>query len=108
MSNILEQRCFNHARREAVARCPECGRFFCRECVSEHDDRILCSACLKKLAHVPLTRRPMFRKTFRFAQCAAGIVLVWFFFFLAGELLLKIPTSFHEGTLWHVMWIDRQ
>ena len=46
--------------REAVARCPECTQFFCRECITEHDDRVLCSACLKKLARVPLTRRPGF------------------------------------------------
>ena len=43
------QRCRNHAEREAVARCPGCGHHFCRECVTEHDDRILCAACLRKL-----------------------------------------------------------
>ena len=46
--NLSQQRCFNHTSREAVARCPECGRFFCRECITEHDDRVLCAVCLGK------------------------------------------------------------
>lgn len=108
MANLLHQRCFNHVSREAVARCPECRQFFCRECVTEHEDRVVCSACLKKLARVPLVKRPAFRNVMRLAQCAAAIVIVWFFFFLIGEGLLKIPTSFHEGTLWQVNWADQK
>ena len=107
MQNLLYQRCFNHATREAVARCPECGSFFCRECITEHDDRVVCSACLKKLARVPLTRRPAFVKMLRLVQCLAGLMLAWFFFFLVGDALRKIPTTFHEGTLWHVDWMDK-
>jgi hypothetical protein len=105
--NLLHQRCFNHAMREAAARCPECGRFFCRECITEHDDRVVCSACLKKLVRTPLTKRPAFVKVLRLAQCAAALVLAWFFFFIIGESLLRIPTSVHEGTLWHVDRMDR-
>lgn len=108
MQNLLQQRCFNHAAREAVARCPECSQCFCRECITEHEDRVVCSACLKKLAHVPLARRPAFIKILRVAQCAASIVAAWFFFFLIGDLLLKIPTSFHEGTLWQAHWFDKK
>ena len=47
MTALAHQRCFNHALREAAARCPGCGNFFCRECVTEHDDRVLCAACLE-------------------------------------------------------------
>ena len=108
MQNLVHQRCFNHATREAVARCPECGRFFCRECVTEHDDRVVCSACLTKLARIPLARRPTFVKLIRFAQGIAGLIAAWFFFFLIGNGLLKIPTSFHEGTLWQVHWMDKK
>lgn len=106
--NLLQQRCFNHALREAAARCPECARFFCRECITEHDDRVICSACLKKLVRTPLAQRPAFLKVFRFAQCAAALALTWFFFFIIGQTLLKIPASFHEGTLWHVNWMDQK
>jgi hypothetical protein len=107
-ANLVYQRCYNHAVREAVARCPECGQFFCRECVTEHDDRMVCAACLKKLAHVPLTRRRGFVTVLRVAQCALGVVIAWFFFFLIGESLLRLPTSFHEGTLWQVPWIEKE
>jgi hypothetical protein len=106
MQNLLHQRCFNHAGREAVARCPECGGFFCRECVTEHEDRVVCSACLKKLARGPLARRPALAKLFRFAQGFAALLVAWFFFFLIGETLLKIPASFHDGTLWRVDWME--
>ncbi len=108
MPSLTLQRCLNHAEREAVARCPECTQFFCRECVTEHDDRVLCAACLKKLARTPLTRRPVFANVVRLVQCALGVFVVWFFFFVIGEKLSKEPNSFHEDTLWQAPWIDRE
>ena len=108
MQNLAHQRCFNHAVREAVARCPECGQYFCRECITEHDDRVVCTACLKKLARPPLTRRTAFARLLRLVQCAFGVLIAWFFFFLIGESLLKLPASFHEGTLWQVPWMDKE
>ena len=100
------QRCFHHAAREAVARCPECLRFFCRECITEHEGRVVCAACLAKHARVPLLKRPVFASVRRTVQCALGIFVVWFFFYLVGGALLALPTSFHEGTLWHVDWFE--
>ena len=108
MADLSFQRCFNHADREAAARCPECGRFFCRECVTEHDNRVLCAACLKQLVRVPLLRRPALVAVFRVAQCAFGAVLAWFFFFVVGQTLARLPESFHENTLWKVPWIDSE
>jgi hypothetical protein len=108
MQNLTFQHCFNHASREAVARCPECQQFFCRECITEHDDRVVCSACLKKLTRRPLAQRFAFAQTFHLAQFALGILIAWFFFFLIGEGLLKLPDSFHEGTIWKVHWIDKE
>ena len=108
MQSLAHQRCFNHATREAVARCPECKQFFCRECVTEHEDRVVCSACLKKLTHKPLAQRLAFAQIFWLAQCALGLLIAWYFFFLIGEGLLKLPSSFHEGTLWQVHWIDQE
>ena len=108
MPALTHQRCFNHAAREAVARCPECRQFFCRECITEHDDRVICATCLKKLARVPLLQRPAFAGLIRAGQCLIGFVVVWFFFHLTAELLLKLPTSFHEGTLWDVNWMDKK
>lgn len=106
MPALIHQRCFNHATREAVARCPECSQFFCRECITEHDDRVICSACLKKLARVPLLKRPAFARVMQIGQCLFGMFAAWFFFYLIGSALAGLPTSFHEGTLWRVDWID--
>ena len=108
MPLFVHQRCFNHAAREAVARCPECAKFFCRECVTEHDDRAICSACLKRLVRVPLLKRPAFAGTLRAAQGVFGLLVAWFFFYLAGSALLALPTEFHEGTLWQVGWMDKE
>jgi len=108
MASLVHQRCLNHAAREAVARCPDCRQFFCRECITEHADRVICAACLRKLARVPLFKRPAFAGLRQAAQCLAGVFIAWFFFHLVAELLLKLPTDFHEGTLWQVNWMDRE
>jgi len=108
MPSLIHQRCFNHFQREAVARCLGCQQYFCRECVTEHDDRVLCATCLLKLTQPPLTQRRGFAGLVRLAQCLFSLLLLWFFFYLAGEGLLSIPTSFHEGTLWHMNSLDRK
>jgi len=99
---LIAQRCHHHVEREAVARCPGCGMFFCRECVTEHDDRMICASCLRKITGGATVHRH------RFSQVAgalmvslAGILVAWIFFYSMGRLLLLTPTSFHEGTLWH-------
>ena len=108
VERLATQRCFNHASREAVARCPECARFFCRECVTEHDDRAVCAACLKKLARVPLLRRRGVVHLVHFAQGTVSVLLAWFCFYLIGEGLLLLPDSFHEQTLWQVPWLEEE
>ncbi|MDB6029741.1 MAG: rhomboid family protein [Verrucomicrobiales bacterium] len=104
MGSILHQRCFNHVSREAVARCLECTQFFCRECISEHDDRVICAACLKKEASVAAAPVRSYLWLWRLAQATAGLVTVWLFFYILGQVLLSIPSSFHEGTLWKNRW----
>jgi hypothetical protein len=100
MAELFLQRCLNHARREAIARCPECGQFFCRECITEHENRIICAACLKKLSRTPFLKSPAFLQALRIGHCLLGFIVAWFIFYLAGELLLRLPASFHEGALW--------
>jgi hypothetical protein len=98
MAALTLQRCLHHADREAVARCPECGRFFCRECITEHDERIICASCLAKLSRVTVEPR---RRTWwvggilPVGRAAVGAVAAWFFFYLLGHFLLTIPTKFH-------------
>jgi hypothetical protein len=99
---LTQQRCLHHPVREAVARCPECGRFFCRECIVEHEDRVVCADCLKRLAQVAGKRGPRLAWLSRIGFGALGLLMAWLFFYEVGRLLLLIPTSFHDGTLWHL------
>jgi hypothetical protein len=106
MSALIHQRCFNHAARESVARCPACGRFFCRECVTEHAGRVMCAACLRATARVPLLQRRALVRGLQWGQCLAGALLLWFTFYWAGNLLARLPDSFHQGTLWKKAWFE--
>src|SRR5436190_4931215 len=100
MSSLSQQRCLNHFTREAVARCPQCAQFFCRECITEHEDRVVCAACLRKLARVPLFKRRGFARVLRAGQVLLGLLVAWLFFYLIGDGLLSLPDSFHQGELW--------
>jgi hypothetical protein len=104
---LARQRCLHHAAREAVARCPECQHFFCRECVTEHDDRVICAACLKKLRLGIGARKHTFAAVRRVAAAALAFLAAWFFFFMIGESLLRLPDAFHESTLWQAGWLDQ-
>ncbi len=100
MPLLAQQRCFNHRHREAVARCPECARYFCRECVTEHAERLLCARCLEAAAGPRARRRRWSGPLLRLALPLLGLLLLWMSFFYLGRLLLIIPSAFHEGTLW--------
>ncbi|MBE9503780.1 MAG: rhomboid family protein [Proteobacteria bacterium] len=100
MSDLSQKKCFNHGDREAVAACPECSNFFCRECIVEHDDRILCSTCLEKCVNPTKKRSFPFAALTRLGQFIFGFSIVWLMFYYVSEALLSIPSSFHEGTIW--------
>lgn len=102
MATLAEQRCLNHAMREAVARCPECRRFFCRECVVEHEDRMMCSSCLRKVTDEKPARTRQILVAWRTVQFLGCILVLCVFFFLMGQALLNIPAVTHENTLWTV------
>ena len=96
---VLEQRCRNHEDREAVCRCPRCGRSFCRACVTEHQSRLLCAACLRSVAHQSRSRSRIFRRFLPAAMVLAGFVLAWFVFYGAGVALLE-STAHMEQSIW--------
>lgn len=97
VSVISREKCFNHGDREAAARCPRCHRCFCRECVTEHEDRVICAACLRQLA-ARLEERRARRHTLRLAVgAAAGFALAWLAIYGTGRALLLLPAAFHEG-----------
>jgi len=94
------RRCARHPAREAAARCPQCGEFFCRECVVEHAGRLLCASCLAKISAAREIRRARFLAVRRGARLAAGAAVLWLVFYWVGALLLKLPPDFHDGTVW--------
>ena len=105
MDILRNQHCYNHAQREAVVRCPACGRYFCRECVTEHDDRMLCSHCLAQVSgNGGRAGRRLIEGGLLFLQGLGGWLLLGYAIYLMGRALLAIPHDFHEGTFWKGDW----
>ena len=101
--DLARQRCLLHPLREAAARCPSCREFFCRECVTEHDGRVVCASCLRKLTASrgeAKAGRSVLAVGLAAARLAAALALVWFAFYLVGLFLVRAPSSFHDGTMW--------
>lgn len=106
MSALASQRCLNHSTREAVARCPECGQFYCRECITEHNDRVICASCLKKLTQTAEPAAKSRLNPWPFLLGAGGFVLAWFVFYTIGLMLVALPDEFHRDGLWQSKWLD--
>lgn len=97
---IAISRCLHHPSREAVARCVECGCPYCRECIAEHDDRLICASCLQRLLKPQAVKRRLWGKAVLwFGGSVAGVFLAWLSFYSFGRMLLMVPSTFHSG-LW--------
>jgi len=99
-AHLHSQRCFHHAGREAVARCPACHQFYCRECITEHDNRVMCSSCLNLLLRPPSRPAWVGRTLLSLTHFILGLALLWLLFATLGQILIALPSSFHEGTVW--------
>jgi hypothetical protein len=86
----LQQRCWNHEEREASCRCPACGRSYCRECVSEHEGRLLCAACLIRVTAGAQQSGGRLQKLSPAAMIAAAILLAWLTYWAAGESVMAV------------------
>ena len=104
MERLSHQRCFNHLAREAVAKCPGCARFYCRECITEHDDRVLCADCMRELGAELAHGKRRFQFPMRVVQFIGAILLGWLFFYFMGQILVSLDPAFHEGTVWKERW----
>lgn len=97
-------RCARHPEREAAAKCPACQQPFCRECVSEHEGRLLCAACLAKVAAAEASHRrkrdlaPLRRRL----ATAVSFLALWFLAHLLATTLARIPVNMHDSTVWEV------
>lgn len=99
---LANARCAHHRDREAAARCPSCGKFFCRECITEHAGRVLCSTCLVAQAGGSKPRRSFLRPAWVALQLLAGFLAAFAFFYFCAQILVLIPDSMHKGTIWKV------
>lgn len=93
--SLLLQRCFNHADREAAARCPSCQRFYCRECVTEHEGRMTCANCVARL-RAPRSKQRSSGVLWSVFSIG-GMLLAWLIFYYLGMGLARIPSTFHGG-----------
>ena len=96
IENLSKKKCFNHARREAAARCLECRNFFCPECITEHSGRLTCSSCLHKAS-----QKDENKSGFRAVYILQGVMtiiafmFICIFFFLFARILYNSPETFH-------------
>jgi len=100
---VVQQHCWNHVVRGAVCQCPVCRRPFCRECVSEHDSRLLCATCIKA-AVSSANKAPTRRAAWLVlpAMALASTLLVWAIFFSLGQLIMESVTLTDRSA-----WRDR-
>ena len=96
MGSLTLTRCFNHGQREAVARCPSCRRHYCRECVTEHDHKLLCASCIQALTSASDTREGKRWPVLPAVQLSAALFVLWISFYAIGQTLLLIPSEFHD------------
>ena len=95
MSGFSAPTCFVHPGRESVALCLECRHSFCRECVIDHDGRLICAACL---ARMQVSAAKSHHRLQAFAQTAGvlvGLILCWMLFYSAGRALLLAEPARH-------------
>jgi hypothetical protein len=84
--SVSGQRCSNHAGRTAACRCPACQSFYCRECITEHDGRMLCASCVQKQSLKDTSKRA--GNPFWTAGLLAAAFIATWFLLAAGEGLV--------------------
>ena len=112
MSQLSSSTCVVHVDRPASARCPDCRRFFCGECITEHDGRLSCATCLDQVFAKASSadsaethpRASVLRRAsphlVTLIQGVLGLILCWAVYYSLARLLMAIPADFHDGTMW--------
>jgi len=97
-ADLRKARCHNHSFREAVVRCPACKGDFCRECVTEHRGKMLCTNCLKQADQRPQRAGTLLKRIALLLFFVMSFMVTWAFFFWIAEVLAGIPQKYHDGT----------
>lgn len=64
---------------------------------------MLCASCFTSLtAPKKKPKRDWFLLTTSL-QLGIGLIIIWMTIFLVGRILLSIPESFHEGSVWEAL-----
>jgi hypothetical protein len=101
-TDLTGKRCFHHGTREPVARCPECRRYYCRECVNDFEGRLLCVECLTRLSSAESKdERNLYHRLLPPLLLGMGLLMAWLVFYLLGSTLLSLPSSVHDARIWH-------
>ncbi|MGA1796781.1 MAG: B-box zinc finger protein [bacterium] len=95
--SVQDTRCLIHPEREAVALCLSCGHYFCRECITEHRGKVLCTVCLAKEAGSGTRRRRLPRLIRAGLAILVGLILCYMLFYSLGSALSTISDTFHQG-----------
>lgn len=66
----------------------------------EHEDRLLCAACLARATRGTGRKRSPGAVVGYSLLGLLGFFVAWMFFYGIGQALLRLPDSFHEGTVW--------
>lgn len=90
-SGLRHARCLFHPLREAAARCPHCGGTFCRECVTDEDDKLACPPCLRRMTSPPTPKPSAARRFVHVLAGATALACLILLFFLVLRWRVNTP-----------------
>lgn len=95
MTTFAQKRCFVHSLREAVCLCTECRQSFCRECASDYDGRLVCTACVVNLRRPAASGRQYVHTISASFSILIALLVAWGFFYMAGRVFLLAEPAHH-------------
>jgi hypothetical protein len=98
-TQLRSLRCANHSNREAAARCQECKRHFCRECITSYKDKMLCKSCLDGKNNDAVKKKEskhIIATILLLLIFSGSFFLNWLFFLWFGKILASIPDKFQN------------
>ncbi len=95
MSVFTERRCFVHPVREAAGLCVSCRRSFCRECLVDHDHRLMCGSCVAQTVRDSGARPHSRARLLGIAALPVALLIAWAAVYVAGRILLLNDTTRH-------------